>query len=155
MNKVYVDYTMLCSDAFQPESVHGFKNCFDLFAVERELDTVNNVVKYHTGLVFNIPEGYVGLIIPRHGILSRTQSFKESIGMITNATNSEVVITMKYDIEHYIEEWKEKSKLLNFIFKKVFSRKKNYMQGEKIARLLILPYPEVMFREVDLESLKK
>ena len=53
----------------------------DLTAVSREIDDYGNI-SYGTGLAFEIPEGYTGLIFPRSSICKKQLVLSNSVGVI-------------------------------------------------------------------------
>lgn len=53
----------------------------DLTAVSMELDAYGNIC-YGTGLAFEIPEGYVGLIFPRSSICKKQLLLSNAVGVI-------------------------------------------------------------------------
>ena len=98
----------------------------DLYAVSESFDDHGNYV-YGTGLAMEIPEGYVGLIFPRSSISKTAHSLRNAVGVIDSGYRGEIM--MKYDIN-----------TLNSPVYKV---------GDRIAQIIILPYPKIEFIEVD------
>ena len=100
----------------------------DLTAVSRELDAYGNIC-YGTGLAFEIPEGYVGLIFPRSSICKKQLLLSNAVGVIDSGFRGEV--TMK--------------------FKRTYIHGPHfdiYKVGERIGQIIILPYPSIEFEEV-------
>ena len=96
----------------------------DLYAVSESFDDHGNYV-YGTGLAMEIPEGYVGLIFPRSSISKTAHSLRNAVGVIDSGYRGEIM--MKYDID-----------TLNSPVYKV---------GDRIAQIIILPYPQIEFEE--------
>ena len=89
--------------------------------------------EYGTGLAFEIPEGFVGLIFPRSSISSATSLvLANSVGVIDSDYRGEV----------------------KFRFKNImFGAGKKYKVGDRIGQLVIMPYPKVKLEEVtDLDD---
>lgn len=85
-------------------------------------------ITYGTDLAFEIPEGYVGLIFPRSSIRNYTLSLANSVGVIDSGYRGEVQVT----------------------FNKIPSeRPVYYNQFDKIAQMIILPYPQIALVETD------
>ena len=83
---------------------------------------------YGTGLAMEIPKGYVGLLFPRSSIRRYSLSLSNSIGVIDSDYRGEVM----------------------FSFRPVNAPNSPvYKVGEKIGQIIIMPYPEVKFTEVD------
>jgi len=100
----------------------------DLTAISREYDEFGNLV-YGTGLAFEIPEGYVGLVFPRSSNSKTNLNLTNSVGVIDSGYRGEVVLKFK--------ELKQ-PKLLS-----------TYSMGDRIGQIIILPYPQIEFEEVE------
>ena len=96
----------------------------DLYAVTQTFDDHGNYV-FGTGLAMEIPRGYVGLIFPRSSISKTAHSLRNAVGVIDSGYRGEIM--MKYDI--------------NTLNSPV------YEVGDRIAQIIILPYPEIEFEE--------
>ena len=96
----------------------------DLYAVSQKFDDHGNYV-FGTGLAIEIPEGYVGLIFPRSSISKTAHSLRNAVGVIDSGYRGEIM--MKYDI--------------NTLNSPV------YEVGDRIAQIIILPYPQIQFEE--------
>lgn len=103
----------------------------DLTAISEKVVSENGVayVEYGTGLAFEIPEGYVGLIFPRSSISSNTTLvLANSVGVIDSDYRGEV----------------------KFRFKTIVPvASKKYKVGERVGQIIIVPYPSVTLEEVD------
>lgn len=86
-----------------------------------------NYVEYDSQLAFEIPPGHVGLVFPRSSITSNTTL------MLGNAV---AVIDSSYRGS------------VKLRFKSVSQAGKKYKIGERIGQLIIVPYPEIVFDEV-------
>jgi dUTP pyrophosphatase len=84
-------------------------------------------VVYGTGLAIEIPEGYVGLVFPRSSIRKYEQYLSNSVGVIDSGYRGEIQAT----------------------FNSRFYADVKYKVGEKIAQLIIMPYPHIDFEEVN------
>ncbi len=96
----------------------------DLYAASFAIDQNNNYV-YGTGLAMEIPEGYVGLIFPRSSISKTAHSLRNAVGVIDSGYRGEIM--MKYDINTH--------------------NSPVYEIGDRIAQIIILPYPQIEFEE--------
>lgn len=85
--------------------------------------------EYGTGLVIEIPEGYVGLIFPRSSISKKTQTLTNSVGVIDSGYRGEIKFRFKY-LSQFDLDWNM------------------YKIGEKIGQLMIIPYPKIELEEV-------
>lgn len=102
----------------------------DLTAVDsgKNIHDRNGFVRqYRTGIGVEIPEGYVGLVFPRSSIYKYGISLTNCVGVIDSGYRGEI--------------------LANFRIVSQFG--KVYDKGDRIAQLMIMPYPKVQFEEVD------
>lgn len=87
-------------------------------------------VTYGTGIAVEIPEGYVGLVFPRSSIRKYEQYLSNSVGVIDSGYRGEIQAT--FNSRYYADV--------------------KYQVGDKIAQLIIMPYPQIEFEEVDTLS---
>ena len=103
----------------------------DLYAVEKgEADAHNNMV-YKTGIAVEIPKGYVGLIYPRSSISKTNHMLRNHVGVIDSGYRGEVILKFGW----FSQADKEPSAV--------------YDKGDRIGQLMLLPYPQVEFVEVN------
>lgn len=80
------------------------------------------------GLSVEIPDGYVGLIVPRNTIFTKDLMLTDSVSVIDSTNNEELKALYKYtafgmlDKEEAVQEYKV---------------------GDIAARLMIIPYPKI------------
>lgn len=115
-------------DAVIPTKAHATDAGFDLTAVAMEYDNVNGCIVYHTGLAFEIPQGYVGMLFPRSSIFKKNLLLTNCVGIIDSCYRGEVLAKFKR-IAH--------DPRLSSV----------YDIGDRVAQLVIMPYPEVDFEE--------
>jgi dUTP pyrophosphatase len=113
----------LHKDAVIPTKAHATDAGCDLYATSCHYD--NGLIIYGTGIAVEIPEGYVGLVFPRSSIANTHLTLSNSVGVIDSGYRGEVMAK----------------------FRKGGSR--GYNVGNRIAQLIILPYPEVVFEEAE------
>jgi dUTP pyrophosphatase len=82
---------------------------------------------YGTGLAFEIPKGYVGLVFPRSSIHKTPLTLSNSCGIIDSGYRGEVKAVFRNNGRH----------------------DSLYKIGDRIAQIIILPYPEIELEEVD------
>jgi len=81
--------------------------------------------EYGTGLAFEIPKGYVGLVFPRSSISNTDHFLRNSVGVIDSGYRGEVKIRMSIPT----------------------LGAKEYLLGDKVAQLVILKLPWVEIEE--------
>jgi dUTP pyrophosphatase len=83
-------------------------------------------IEYGTGLAIEIPEGYVGLVFPRSSISKTGLDLCNAVGMIDSGYRGEIMAR----------------------FRKIVVGG-DYSIGDRIAQLMILPYPQITLEESD------
>jgi len=118
-----IKFKKLSPMAFQPFRAHLDDAGFDLYAMSTEWDENDNLV-CHTGLAFEIPVGYVGLLFPRSSCSATSLLMANCVGVIDAGYRGEV--TAKF---------------------KALSQRKVYRAGERCCQLIVLKLPEVKMVE--------
>ena len=108
-----------------PEYAYDGDAGMDLIATD--LRVQNGFLEYGTGLSVAIPEEHVGLLFPRSSISKMDIVLCNSVGVIDSGYRGEIKCRFK------------PTKKGNF---------KRYTPGDRIAQLMIIPYPCIEFEEV-------
>ncbi len=93
-------------------------------------------IEYGTGLSVEIPKGYVGLIFPRSSNSNKTLILSNSVGVVDSGYRGEIKLRFKDAFGLGGEE----SMILDA---------QEYTLGDKVGQLVIMPYPEIEFEEVE------
>lgn len=112
----------ISESALLPTKAHATDAGYDLYASSKEVDEFGNAV-YGTGIAVEIPKGYVGLVFPRSSIYKYALALSNAVGVIDSGYRGEIMA--KFRRTQYCEN--------------------EYQLGERIAQLIIIPYPEVEF----------
>ena len=75
--------------AVMPTKAHAADAGFDLRACKVERVGFDEIV-CHTGLAFEVPDGYVGLLFPRSSIARTAMMLKNSVGVLDSCYRGEV-----------------------------------------------------------------
>ena len=102
----------------------------DLMATRKTLDEKKKQITYGTGISLEIPNGYVGLLFPRSSICKTDLSLSNCVGVIDSSYRGEVTAVFNYSK-------KEERELVD------------YAVGERVVQLIIIPYPQIEFEEVE------
>lgn len=97
----------------------------DITAVS-EISYPDRVV-YQTGLAVEIPEGYLGLLMPRSSNVNKDLILGNSLGLIDSGYRGE----------------------LSFVYKKTRPDAITYGVGQRVGQLVILPFPKINYVEAD------
>ena len=94
----------------------------DLTAADRSVKGI--WITYYTGLAMEIPYGHVGLLFPRSSVYKTEQRLANSVGVIDSGYRGEIMMKFNRSM-------------------------KEYQVGDRIGQLIIMPYPQVEFEEVE------
>ena len=106
----------------------------DLTAISYDYKEDIDCHVYGTGIAVEIPEGYVGLIYPRSSNRKTDAYMCNHVGVIDSGYRGEIMVSFK-NRDKYIDNIPQ-------LFKP-------YEVGDKIAQLIIVPYPKIEFKVVD------
>ena len=128
--EISVGIHKLDSRAIIPKYAKSGDAGMDLTAISKNevVDSKNGwgYVEYRTGLSFEIPKGFVGLIFPRSSISLKGAILSNSVGVIDSGYRGEV----------------------SFRFKQI-PNTAEYEIGDRIGQIIIIPYPKINFIEKD------
>lgn len=130
IDKMKVRIKKLNDNAMMPTKAHAADAGFDLYCTSKEIDWTKRQIVCHTGLAFEIPEGYVGLMFPRSSVSNKPLMMANSVGVVDSGYRGEV--TAKFNITDTRQ-----------------SAFAHYQEGDRIAQMIIIPYPEIEFEETD------
>lgn len=119
-------------DAVIPKYAKPGDAAMDLYAVEilHQFDSITGELTktiIDSGLAFEIPEGFVGLVFPRSSVQSTGLRLTNSVGVIDSGYRGSVKAV--FDI------------LDNSLM--------SYEKGDRFAQIMIIPHPYIDFQEVD------
>jgi dUTP pyrophosphatase len=118
----------LHKDAIIPKYAKPGDAALDLTAIDYEIE--GNIITYDTGLAIEIPEGHVGLLFPRSSVFKKDLIMANSVGVIDSQYRGSIM-------------FKYRSTAKDYYFEKVFD------ENERIGQIMIIPYPQIEFEEVD------
>lgn len=137
-----------------PKYATDYSAGMDLTVVDWEFDGYGNKV-YHTGLAFEIPEGYVGLIFPRSSNAKKNLILSNSIGVIDSDYRGEVTLKYKTSIrvitsmDTYVKMLKGESISKDNVEITNVWGDNDYEVGDRCGQIIIMPYPKIEFEEVE------
>lgn len=109
-----------------PKYAHSTDAGMDLVAVS--MNETDKYIEYDTGIALEIPKGYVGLVFPRSSVSKLDLVQANSVGVIDSSYRNSIKVRFK--------KLKDNEVCV-------------YVPGERIAQLIILPYPMIGFNEVE------
>ena len=151
-----------------PTYAHATDAGLDLTATSIKYDFGKDVFIYGTGLAVEIPEGYVGLVFPRSSNRNTEAYMTNHVGVIDSGYRGEVMVCYKnrtttniadeisdiaIDLYDLIDK-NNKFSNCDGLAENMSEINKNavkqpYDVGDRIAQLIIIPYPHIEFEEVD------
>ena len=124
----------LVEDAVIPSYAHDTDAGLDLVATSYEYKDDIHCHVYGTGLAVEIPEGYVGLLFLRRSNRKAEAYLTSRGGVVGGGYRGEIMLSFK------TRDYKEVA---------IQQLYKPYEVGDKVAQLIIMPYPKIKFIEVD------
>ena len=106
----------------------------DLTATSKKYDEYGNVV-FGTGISIQLPDGYYADLRPRSSISKYDLVLANSVGTIDSDYRGELILKFKPSVYFGVNRGDDDGVM--------------YDVGDRIAQLVILPYPKVSFVEVD------
>ena len=99
----------------------------DLTAISVNYGSDGLYTEYGTGLALEIPSGHAGFIFPRSSASKTSQIQANCVGVIDSGYRGEIKIRLK----------------------DIGDQEFTYQEGDRVAQLIIMPVPYVIFEEVD------
>lgn len=121
-----VKFKKLSKDAVVPKIANIGDAGADLTATS--IEHYDKYIEYGTSLAVSIPNGYVGLIFPRSSVTNKDVILKNAVGVIDSKFRGEIKF--------------------RFLPTKEF-RSEVYVVGDRIGQLVIVPYLQAQYVEVD------
>ena len=125
-NNVKVKVKKLHPNAVVPSYAKPGDAGMDLTCISESWNEDNSMVTYDTGLAMEIPEGHVGLLFPRSSVSKTSLVLANSVGVIDSGYRGPIMFKFRYPEEGMV-----------------------YDVGDRVGQIIILPYPEVQFEEVN------
>lgn len=122
-----IRFKKLHPEAKSPFKAHATDAGFDLTCTSATEDRRHNCVSYGTGIAVEIPRGYVGLVFPRSSVYKEDIDLTNCVGVIDSGYRGEIMAKFRI-LQPHIHR---------------------YTTGDRIAQLIVLPYPEIEFEEAE------
>ena len=120
-----IKFKKLNKDAVMPKRGTVGSAGFDLTATSKQRIDLYHT-KFGTGIAVEIPKGYVGLVFPRSSCYKQGMLLSNCVGVIDSDYRGEIsAVFLGTDAEYC------------------------YNVGDRICQLVIMPFPEVEYVEVD------
>lgn len=121
-----VKFKKLSEKAVLPTKAHATDAGLDLVCtdIKSEINECGQfILVYHIGLAMELPKGYVGLIFPRSSISKKSVTLANCVAVIDCGYTGEILLKFRNTTGDSIPAV--------------------YNVGDKIAQLVIMPYPEI------------
>lgn len=178
MDELKVKIKKLVETAVIPTYAKHGDMGMDLTATSVEYDKEKDCFVYHTGLAFEVPEGYGMLMFPRSSNRKTNSYMTNHVGILDSGYRGELLICFKnrdslgtllnrYRTDNFMEAVANNSKqeIMAYAYKaitvsnsiinndvelnKFIMKFAPYKVGDRIAQIVIIPYPKITFEETD------
>lgn len=122
-----VRFKKLSPLAVTPTKAHPSDVGFDLVATSVAEYRNREIVSYGTSIAVEIPEGYMGLLFPRSSVYKEHVQLANSIGLIDPNYRGEIMLKFRW----------------------VEPKLHRYTIGDRVAQLVIVPFPNIELEESD------
>jgi dUTP pyrophosphatase len=153
----------LHSDAVIPSYATSGDAGMDLTAVTAQIDKSGLFIEYGTGIAVEIPRGYVGLLFPRSSLSKTSLVLANHVGVVDSGYRGEVKFRFKElnmslkqiepEILKTLQDDRERKGLPLLTGPTESSiwhaSESSYEVGDRIGQLVIIPYPQIEFEEVE------
>lgn len=152
MENLIVKIKKLNGKAVIPTYAHSTDAGMDLTAVSKKVE--DGIVTYGTGLAFDIPDGYVGLIFPRSSIYKTDLVLANCVGVIDSGYHGEVKLKFRFNVnEGNVVRFVEGCDYIaeDCIMSTNYASRgfESYEVGDRIGQIIIMPYPKVTYEVTD------
>lgn len=117
-------------DAVIPTYAKNGDAGMDLVSITIISETPSQIT-YGFGIALEIPEGFVGLVFPRSSVRKTRLQLSNSVGVIDSGYRGELQATF------------------NKITTTIENQKNDYKVGDRVAQIMIIPYPQIQFEETE------
>ena len=124
-----IKYKKLVPEAKTPFKKFDVDAGFDLYATA--VETTSNYVQYRTGIAFEIPDGYVGLVFPRSSVSKYDLMLKNGVGVIDASYRNEILCRFT-DLKQFVSK-----------------DKKHFEIGERVAQIVFIKLPKITLVEAN------
>jgi dUTP pyrophosphatase len=138
-----IRYKKLSPEAKTPIKLIEVDAGFDIFAISKEV--TDDYIEYLTGIAFEIPKGYVGLVFPRSSVTKYDLMLKNCVGVIDASYRGEIRCRFTPIANNNIKDIIVGG---NIAIEFIWNEEKQYKVGERIAQIVFLELPKIELEEV-------
>ena len=124
-----IKYKKLVPEAKTPFKKFDVDAGFDLYATAIEI--TSDYVQYRTGIAFEIPDGYVGLVFPRSSVTKYDLMLKNAVGIIDASYRGEILCRFT-DLKQFVSK-----------------NKKHFEIGERVVQIVFFKLPKITLVEAN------
>lgn len=145
---VNVKIKRLTENSVIPSYAHEGDVGVDITATSRIYDKYGNV-SYGTGLAIELPKGYAALLFPRSSICKKDLSLSNAVGVIEHTYRGEIFFKFKPTLSCFDDDAEESTDGERYDDIYIPENSQHYEVGDRIGQMIILPYPKIVFEEVE------
>jgi dUTP pyrophosphatase len=143
-----INYKKINEKAKAPYKKIDIDAGFDLYATS--INKTNKYIEYGTGLVFEIPEGYVGLLFPRSSVTKEDLMLKNAVGVVDASYRGEVkfrYINAVHDLVQYNVQYDEYMTNEQIKLTSVDRYLDHYEIGDRCGQIIFMEIPKIKLIE--------
>lgn len=126
-----ISFKKLSDNAVIPKKVHITDAGFDLVCTNTSYNASQRIITYGTDIAVAIPDGYVGLLVPRSSVYKKPLTLANCCGIIDSGYRGEIMFKYRYEYDNG------------------FDCDDLYVVGDRVGQLVIVPCPQFTSKEVD------
>ena len=124
--------------------------CAGMDIVATSIKMTNDYIEYGTDLAFEVPPGYVMLIFPRSSNSNKDLILSNSVGVLDSSYRGE--LRFRYKRHYRVTDIDTGDSVIYVPYNCAnyfgWSSTNIYAVGDRIGQIIILPYPQITFKEV-------
>lgn len=153
---VEVKFKKLIPEATIPIKAHISDVGFDMVATK--VNVTEDYIEYETGIAISLPPGYCALLFPRSSNSKKDLLLANSVGLVDFGYIGELKFRFKRILMPIVQEVmiapptgdiltdaKNTKRIPGLGYRDDYI----YKVGDRIGQIVIMPYPEIQFTEVD------
>ncbi len=140
---IRINYKKLVPEAKEPFKKFGIDAGFDLFCTS--IKETSEYIQYNTGIAFEIPEGYVGLVFPRSSVTKYDLMLKNSVGVIDATYRGEIMCRFTPIVNGNLKDILIDRESGAYTFQ--WDKDNQYKVGDRIAQIVFVEIPKVALLE--------
>ena len=142
---IRINYKKLVPEAKEPFKKFNVDAGFDLYCTS--IKKTDDYIQYNTGIAFEIPKGYVGLVFPRSSVTKYDLMLKNSVGVIDASYRGEIICRFTPLVNNNLKDILINNEAGAYTFE--WNEDKQYNVGDRVAQIVFIELPKVVLLETN------